>query len=92
MDYQGKRFVGTVELDGNSYKDCSFRRVKFVYGGGSLHMENCQLDEFSWELTGDLANGLHALHQLFGLEGMLTILRGFVEPTTGVVELQPKND
>ena len=90
MDHQGKTFAGQVELDGNSYKDCTFRRVHFIYGGGALSIENCRLEEFTWQFTGDLANGLHALYQLFGQEGMLTIIRGFTEPSQGVVELPPK--
>lgn len=91
MEYEGRTFVGQVALDGNSYKDCTFRQVNFVYGGGTLSIENCRLEEFTWQFTGDLANGLHALYQLFGQEGMLAIIRGFTEPPRGgVVELPPK--
>ena len=40
--------------------------------------------------AGPLANGLHALYQLFGTEGMLQIIRGFTQPPEGdVVELPP---
>ena len=87
MDHEGKTFVGPVELDGNSYRKCTFRQVDFIYGGGSLSMEDCRIEEFTFQFTGDLANGLYALYQLFGQEGMLTIIRGFTEPPRGVVEL-----
>ena len=41
---------------------------------------------------GQLANGLYALYQLFGTEGMLQILRGFTEPGEGgEIELQLPN-
>jgi hypothetical protein len=90
MDYEGKTFAGPVQLDGNSYTNCTFRQVHFVYGGGSLSMDKCQMDEFTWQFTGDLANGLNALHQLFGQEGMIAIIRGFTEPPGGVIELPPK--
>jgi hypothetical protein len=78
---------GDIVLDGNSYRNCTFRKVRFVYGGGSLKMDDCQMDEFSWQFTGELANGLFALYQLFGQEGLLTIIRGFTEPKEGIVEL-----
>ena len=89
MDFENETLRGEVILDGNNYKNCTFEQVQFVYGGGTLNMDNCFMNEFSWRFTGDLANGLFALHQLFGTEGLLTIIRGFVEPKPGVVELPP---
>ena len=39
---------------------------------------------------GQLANGLYALLQLFGVEGMLQIIRGFTQPGDGKeIELTP---
>ena len=87
MDFVDQSFEGEVVLDGNSYRNCTFRRVQFVYGGGELQIQNCNMDEFSWRFTGDLANGLYALYQLFGQDGMLAIIRGFTEPGAGTVEL-----
>ena len=46
-------------------------------------MANCGMDRFSFQFDGDLARGLFTLYQLFGTEGMLTILRGFTEPGEG---------
>jgi hypothetical protein len=77
----------TVELDGNSYEHCTFHDVVFVYGGGELAMEGCSMDRFSWRFTGALANGLYALYQLFGTDGMLQIIRGFTDPVAGEIEL-----
>ena len=88
MDFVDESFEGDVVLDGNNYRNCTFRKVRFIYGGGALSMENCRMDEFSWQFTGDLANGLYALYQLFGQDGMFAIIRGFTEPREGVVELQ----
>lgn len=90
MDYVNERFEGvTVTLDGNSYRDCTFENVTFHYSGGSLDMANCRMDRFAFQFGGDLANGLHALYQLFGTDGMLTILRGFTDPQPGEVVLTP---
>ena len=87
MEFVDQAFEGEVTLDGNSYRNCTFNKVQFVYGGGTLSMENCRLDEFSWRFTGDLANGLHALYQMFGKDGLLQIIGGFLDPRAGTVEL-----
>jgi hypothetical protein len=89
VDYADQSFEGEVILDGNTYRNCTFENVRFVYGGGSLQIENCRMDRFSWQFTGDLANGLYALYQLFGQEGLMTIIRGFTEPQAGEVEFNP---
>jgi hypothetical protein len=90
VDYVGQRFEGEVVLDGNTYRDCTFENVQLVYGGGELTMDSCNMDRFSWRFTGNLANGLYALYQLFGQEGLLTLIRGFTEPTAGEVEMPPR--
>ena len=84
MDYKDELFEGvTVDLDGNSYTDCTFKDVLFRYSGGDLEMSNVGIDRFRFQFGGDLARGLFALHQLFGKEGMLQIIRGFTEPAQG---------
>ena len=89
MDHANQTFdSGTITLDGNSYVDCTFRNVVFHYSGGPVEMSNCSMDRFSFQFGGDLAQGLFTLYQLFGTEGMLTILRGFTEPSEGEVTLQ----
>ena len=89
MDFVDQNFEGTtVELDGHSFENCTFHNVVFHYGGGDLTMTNCSMDRFSFQFHGALANGLFALYQLFGTEGLLQIIRGFTEPTSGEIELQ----
>jgi len=89
MDYKNETFEGvTVQLDGNSFENCTFNEVVFVFGGGDIQMTNCNMDRFSFQFEGALANGLFALYQLFGTEGMLQIIRGFTEPTRGEIEIQ----
>ncbi|WP_308514617.1 hypothetical protein [Sphingomonas flavescens] len=81
MDYKNENFEGvTVDLDGNSFKDCTFRDVTFKYAGGDLTMENCGMDRFRFQFDGALANGLFALYQLFGTEALIQIIRGFTDP------------
>jgi hypothetical protein len=88
VDYKDQTFEDTtVELDGNSFENCSFNRVVLHYSGGELVMKNCNFDRFSFQFGGALANGLFALYQLFGTDGMLQIIRGFTEPTEGEIEL-----
>ena len=89
MEFVDQTFTGEVTLDGNRYRNCTFENVHFIYGGGALAMDNCRMNAFTWQFTGELANGLHALYQLFGQEGLLTIIRGFTQPVEGTVELQP---
>jgi hypothetical protein len=50
-------------------------------------MKDCQMDRFSFKFGGALANGLYALYQLFGTDGMLQIIRGFTDPAGGEIEL-----
>jgi hypothetical protein len=88
VDYVNENFEGgTVELDGNSYKGCTFRDVTFKYSGGDLTMDNCGIDRFRFQFDGALANGLFALYQLFGTEALLQIIRGFTDPTESEVDL-----
>jgi hypothetical protein len=88
MDYKNETFDGgTVSLDGNNYTDCDFRNLTFRYAGGPVEMVNCKMDRFAFAFDGDLAHGLFTLYQLFGTEGMLTIIRGFTEPGEGEVTL-----
>lgn len=86
MEYIDQNFEGvTVSLDGNTYRNCNFLNVVFDYAGGPLEMSECRIDRFSFRFGGDLAQGLFSLYQLFGTEGMLSILRGFTEPTSGEI-------
>jgi hypothetical protein len=88
MEYIDQRFEGTtVQLDGNTFRNCSFLDVLFQYAGGPLEMSDCAMDRIRFQFGGDLAQGLHMLYQLFGTEGMLTILRGFLEPAPGEITL-----
>lgn len=92
MDHVNQTFeAGTITLDGNSYVGCTFRDITFLYSGGPVEMSNCSLERFSFQFGGDLSQGLFTLYQLFGTEGMLTILRGFTEPGDGgEISLPPK--
>jgi hypothetical protein len=89
VDHKDQKFEGvTVELDGNSFENCVFRDVVFHYAGGLMVMKNCDIDRFSFRFDGALATGLFTLYQLFGSEGLLQIIRGFIEPTKGDIELK----
>ena len=71
MDYKNETFEGVpVELDGNTYENCTFDNVVFKYSGGDLEMKDCKFVRFSFVFGGALANGLYALLQLFGIEAM----------------------
>jgi len=89
VQYSNHKFENEiVELDGNNYENCSFRDVVFNYAGGNLEMKDCAMDRFSFQFGGDLANGLHALYQLFGARGMLQIIGDFTdESAVGEIEL-----
>ena len=88
MDYKNETFEGiTVTLDGNSFEHCTFNDVVFVFSGGDLQMKDCNMNRFSFQFDGALANGIFALYQLFGTEGMLQIIRGFTEPHEGEIEI-----
>lgn len=89
MEYSGQTFEDVpVELDGNSFENCTFRKVLFHYSGGDLKMDKCNIESFQINFGGALANGLFALYQLFGIEGLTQIIRGFTEPGGGDVVLK----
>ena len=77
----------TVRLDENVFERCTFRNVQFHYSGGDLQMRDCNIESFQINFGGPLANGLFALYQLFGTEGLSQIIRGFTEPGGGEVIL-----
>ena len=88
MKYSDQTFEDVpVELDGNEFENCTFRKVIFDYSGGDLVMNECKIESFSFRFGGALSTGLFALYQLFGTEGMLQIIRGFTQPTEGEVEI-----
>jgi len=81
MHYENERFEGTsVTLDHNSFTNCVFNDVTLDYSGGPVEMDNCNIQRFQLRFGGDLAQGLHILHQLFGTENLLQLIRGFTEP------------
>jgi hypothetical protein len=71
---------GTVSLDGNEFVRCTFRDVVLKYAGQGVDMTDCNIEQFRFQFDGDLARGLHTLYQLFGTEGLLTLIRGFTDP------------
>lgn len=80
MDYVDQVFEGgTVSLDGNNYTRCTFRNVVLKYAGGPLEVDACTMERFAFQFDGDLARGLHSLHQILGTERMLTMLRNRAE-------------
>jgi hypothetical protein len=88
LDYIDQKFEDVVlSLDGNAYRKCIFSNVVFQYAGGPVEMSDCAMDRIRFQFGGDLAQGLHTLYQLFGTEGMLSILRGFLEPAPGEITL-----
>jgi hypothetical protein len=88
MDFVDRVFDGgTVELDGNSFSNCTFRNVTLKYAGKAVDMSDCGMENFSFQFDGDLAQGLFTLYQLFGTEGMLQIIRGFTQPQDGVTKI-----
>lgn len=90
MEYIDQRFEGTtVQLDGNTFRNCVFLDVVFQYSGGPVEIADCSMNRFSFQFGGDLARGLYALHQLFGTDNMLHILRGFTDPRPGNVMIEP---
>lgn len=78
----------TVELDEQVFRRCTFRNVLFQYSGGDLQMQECNIESFQINFGGPLANGLYALYQLFGIEGLTQIIRGFTEPGGGEITLR----
>jgi len=89
MEYVNQTFeAGTIVLDNNVFRECTFRGAVLQYGGGPVDMVDCRIERFSCQFDGDLARGLFTLYQLFGTEGMLKIIRGFTDPQPAGGEIE----
>jgi hypothetical protein len=45
VDYKDQTFEGgEVVFDGNTFENCTFRDVTFVFAGGDVRIKNCDMD------------------------------------------------
>jgi hypothetical protein len=61
--FTGKTYTGaTINLDGDSYRDCLFLECVLVYGGETPIGETLKTKGCTFELTGAAGNTLNFLH------------------------------
>lgn len=62
MIYQGQELSGRVELDGNSFVNCSFQHATLVYRGGAApSLAGCCFEPAQIEFQDAAANTVHLL-------------------------------
>lgn len=62
MIYQGQELSGRVELDGNSFINCSFQGATLVYRGGAApSLADCRFDPAQIEFQDAAANTVRLL-------------------------------
>jgi hypothetical protein len=62
-----RTFTGeTLQLDGNEYVGCTFRRCQLVYSGGQIpRFDGCAFDASPFNFQGGAGNALHFLRELY---------------------------
>ena len=57
----------TVELDGETFENCSFAACRLVYAGGELpHFEGCRFDDCDWRFEEGAGRTLAYLKLMWG--------------------------
>src|SRR5438552_2191682 len=67
MDFKNQAFTDqTVNLDDNTFTDCTFTRCTLIYeGSAGVVMTGCEIDEPSWVFRGAAANTFNFLAKLY---------------------------
>lgn len=77
---------GTIFLDNNSYKECTFVRCIFVYAGGPTEISDITLDSPKFAFDGPALNTLRLMSKLYkngcgkAMEGAFEQIRRGMEP------------
>jgi len=55
-----------IQLDGNHYVNCTFKRCKLQYGGlATVSLENCNFHQCSWTFTDAAARTVNFMEGLY---------------------------
>jgi uncharacterized C2H2 Zn-finger protein len=87
MTFEKQNFQNeTVELDGHTFVNCTFRRCVMVFSGTTeMSLTGCRFEEVEWEFGGPAARVLSFLHAIYqngrdGEEFVRAIFRNFKKP------------
>jgi hypothetical protein len=72
----------TLQLDGESYNGCEFRKCRLVYSGGAVpKFTDCRFDGCDWKFEGPAARTLEHLKVVWGAGGK-GLVQGLIKEIT----------
>ena len=72
----------TVQLDGEVFSDCEFRKCRMVYSGGeSPRFDNCRFADCEWKFEGGAASTMDYLKRLWAA-GEKQLVQGLIKEIT----------
>jgi hypothetical protein len=80
MDYHDETFEDKeVELDGNTYTGCTFKRcIMVITGAAPFHLLACNTFQCVYAFKGAAYRGIHSLHLLYG-NGERAAVEGYIQ-------------
>lgn len=74
----------TVELDGETFSNCSFQSCRLVYAGGDAPtLERCHFTDCEWRFEGAAAETLASLKRMWNA-GAKTDVQAMIKDITAV--------
>jgi hypothetical protein len=72
----------TLQLDGESFEGCEFRKCRLVYTGGEVpKFTDCRFDACDWKFEGPAARTLEHLKVVWGAGGK-ALVQGLIKEIT----------
>ena len=72
----------TVQLDGEFFSDCEFRKCRMVYSGGPApRFDNCRFADCDWKFEGPASHTLEYLKGLWAA-GEKPLVQGLIKEIT----------
>jgi hypothetical protein len=73
----------TIQLDGEAFTDCEFKRCRLIYAGGEPPvLKGCRFDDCDWRFEGAAARTLEHLKVIWGA-GAKAAVQGVIKEITG---------
>lgn len=73
----------TLQLDGETYSDCEFKKCRLVYAGGEVPVfQDCKFDDCEWRFEEAAGRTLEHLKVVWNAGGK-ALVQGMIKEITG---------
>lgn len=81
MRYESNTFVDmTLDLEGNEFVQCTFKRCTLVYSGGDhIHLDGCKFVNCKWGFKGAAARTVDFLSRFYQHPAFRPLVEGTLE-------------